>query len=1143
MSKRIISLILSLCMVITMFVGIAYALDETDEFEILQAGSQNVLGLVEGLTAPSDRLSKMEKASSAEVSRIKQQISDTYAECLSRAGETSFSGLCATYVNWQLVVLGINTSIITGDGCQEFDNYKNMEKSSGGYTITAYPASSYDLYSALNIISSNGTKDVYDILVGFETNSVEGLEKYGHTCFIHAILNGTIYYSESNVVSYDDRTFYSEGTPLSCSISTFCDYYNRQCTLDGLIHFVKCDHDSDFTSKGHCGKCNSWLPNQNNNYTAVSPGIYQVISGKTAIVRERPYKVGSEIATLSSGTTIKVTGALVNGLGNIWYKVQYGGLERYVVETNLQYKEPLPITVEFTANDRQSITADNVILARNLNVSGATVAVIKKVGIEIYDSNNDRKVNYSETPSVDTQYNWMEVWYDLKAELNFTPAPGATYTYRFKATDTNNRTWYSDWSNLTLPDSFTVTFSPNDRQSVTANNVILARNLNVSGATVAVIKTVGIEIYDFNNDCKVNYSETPSVDTQYNWMEVWYDLKAELNFTPTSGAAYKYRFKAIDTNNKTWYSNWDTFGDVVSVTSVSLNRSSLTLPVDETIQLTATINPTSATNKAATWSSSAPEIASVNSNGVVTGYNSGTAIITVKTTDGNKTATCTVNVTYQDRTISEEPVETLTKNGHTYQLYTGTVAWTTAKQFCENHGGYLMTITSAEEQSIIETINTDRRKLWLGAQLINGNWTWVTGELFSYTAWSENEPSNSFFGTEGYLNAYPIRWNDCRLFATSITGFIMESENMPITITTQPKNATVVEGNNATFKVVASGTNLTYQWQVCEAGKTAWKDSPATGSKTATLTVPGTMSRNGYKYRCVVTSGSTSVTSDAATLTVTAGVKITTQPTNATVVEGNNATFKVVASGTNLTYQWQVSTNGGSSWSNSPADGNKTATLTVPGTLSRNGYKYRCVVKSGSNSVTSNAATLTVTSGGLKITTQPVSVTMAAGGSATFKVVASGTNLSYQWQVCEAGKTTWKDSPATGSKTATLTVPATASRNGYKYRCVVKSGTSSVTSSAATLTVVAVTTQPKSVTQAAGSTATFTVKAQGPNLTYQWQVSTNGGNSWSNSPAEGNKTATLTVPVTASRNGYRYRCVVKSGSTTVTSDAATLTVS
>ncbi len=268
----------------------------------------------------------------------------------------------------------------------------------------------------------------------------------------------------------------------------------------------------------------------------------------------------------------------------------------------------------------------------------------------------------------------------------------------------------------------------------------------------------------------------------------------------------------------------------------------------------------------------------------------------------------------------------------------------------------------------------------------------------------------------------------------------------------QPQNVDTTEGGSVTFTVTASGSGLTYQWQVLEAGSSTWKNSPATGNTTATLTVPATLSRNGYKYRCIVKSGSTSVTSSAATLTVTAEVKITAQPQSVNTTEGGNVTFRVTASGQNLTYQWQVCEAGKTAWKDSPATGNKTATLTVPATLSRSGYKYRCIVKSGSTSVTSSAATLTVTPG-VKITAQPQSVSTKAGGSVTFAVTASGSNLTYQWQVCEAGKTAWKDSPADGNKTSTLIVPATASRNSYKYRCIVKSVNTQVISAAATLTV------------------------------------------------------------------------------------------
>ena len=84
--------------------------------------------------------------------------------------------------------------------------------------------------------------------------------------------------------------------------------------------------------------------------------------------------------------------------------------------------------------------------------------------------------------------------------------------------------------------------------------------------------------------------------------------------------------------------------DPVSVTGVSLNKSSLTLETGETAALTATVAPANAANKSVTWSSSDTTVATV-ADGVVTAVAAGTATITVTTADGGKTATCTVTVT------------------------------------------------------------------------------------------------------------------------------------------------------------------------------------------------------------------------------------------------------------------------------------------------------------------------------------------------------------------------------------------------------------------------------------------------------------------------------------------------------------------
>jgi uncharacterized protein YjdB len=82
----------------------------------------------------------------------------------------------------------------------------------------------------------------------------------------------------------------------------------------------------------------------------------------------------------------------------------------------------------------------------------------------------------------------------------------------------------------------------------------------------------------------------------------------------------------------------------VSVTGVSLNVGNRSLEVGQTFQLTETITPSNATNKAVSWSSSNGNVASVSTAGLITAKVAGTATITVTTVNGNKTATCAITV-------------------------------------------------------------------------------------------------------------------------------------------------------------------------------------------------------------------------------------------------------------------------------------------------------------------------------------------------------------------------------------------------------------------------------------------------------------------------------------------------------------------
>ena len=212
---------------------------------------------------------------------------------------------------------------------------------------------------------------------------------------------------------------------------------------------------------------------------------------------------------------------------------------------------------------------------------------------------------------------------------------------------------------------------------------------------------------------------------------------------------------------------------------------------------------------------------------------------------------------------------------------------------------------------------------------------------------------------------------------------------------------------------------------------------------------------------------------------------------------------------------------------NATAVGTKDATGSA--VIIETGYSTRTYVKQSRTDTTIRVAYKITPKSGIKITAQPQSKKVEAGQTAKLTVSASGENLTYQWQYCHAGGTKWYNSSMTGSKTKTLTIKATAARNGQKYRCIIKNTKGSVTSNTAVLTVTAalqITTQPKNQSAAAGKTAKFTVGASGSGLRYQWQYCSATGTKWYNSSMTGNKTKTLTVTATTARNGQKYRCLI-----------------
>lgn len=248
----------------------------------------------------------------------------------------------------------------------------------------------------------------------------------------------------------------------------------------------------------------------------------------------------------------------------------------------------------------------------------------------------------------------------------------------------------------------------------------------------------------------------------------------------------------------------------------------------------------------------------------------------------------------------------------------------------------------------------------------------------------------------------------------------------PPAITQQPTNQTVNEGGTLTLSVIA--TNATgYQWK---------KDGEDISSATsATYTKQSVAPSDAGSYTCVVSGeGGTSVTSDAATVTVNALPVITKQPSSQTINEGGNINLAVTATGA-TGYQWKKD------GSNIPSA--TKANYSKSGALPADAGSYTCVVTGAGGSVTSSPATITVKALPV-ITQQPTNQEITEGETLTLNVVATGAT-GYQWK---KGEEVIPD-----ATTATYTKEGATAADAGSYTCVVTGAGGSVTSNAATVTV------------------------------------------------------------------------------------------
>lgn len=191
--------------------------------------------------------------------------------------------------------------------------------------------------------------------------------------------------------------------------------------------------------------------------------------------------------------------------------------------------------------------------------------------------------------------------------------------------------------------------------TVDKKSTVTVNGIEASAVTKAVATTTGgyaIEI------------SVPVALGNYNLLtESYLGLAVRLNDVDASGATAAFSASAEGAVEQ--YRMGEIHGESgVSVTGVTLDKTTAALYVSESVLLKATLNPENAYERGMTWTSSDTSVASVDEVGLVTANKKGTATITVTTVDGSKTATCTV-------TVNEKAVSGVSLDAESIELKLG----------------------------------------------------------------------------------------------------------------------------------------------------------------------------------------------------------------------------------------------------------------------------------------------------------------------------------------------------------------------------------------------------------------------------------------------------------------------------------------
>lgn len=430
---------------------------------------------------------------------------------------------------------------------------------------------------------------------------------------------------------------------------------------------------------------------------------------------------------------------------------------------------------------------------------------------------------------------------------------------------------------------------------------------------------------------------------------------------------------------------------------------------------------------------------------------------------------------------------------------------------------------------------------------IDGGNTWLLSSFLEQKFADSYQTSDAVYpsgiclsGWKDLLIEYFQRPADARIKLT-VTRLPTPTPNF-----TQPSDQTVCAGSQAVFNLGPAQAGIQYSWFESRDGGVSYQamtdGAYANGCNSPELKInPVTQALHNYRYRCTLSTGcAMPVESNPVLLQVKPDAQILSHPASLSICIGAPVEFEVQTSEANV-FQWQIDSGSGFSDLSDGGvySGTNSKILQISNaSLSLDGARFRCRISGAcQGDIYSNPASLMLQPGP-SIAAQPDDFKGCANTDAILEVQVSGTSSGLQWQMSLDNGLTYTNVPVTapysGQSTSMLRIhPSGAAPGNALFRCRISGSCGEVFSQAASLQVNAlpvITAHPIDQPYCEGAQIAFSISASGTVDSYQWQLSLDAGDTYTNlgaaAPYTGSHTATLIInPALAAMTGNAYRCV------------------